>query len=214
MFTGLIESVGRVVGVRARSGGGRLDIEASWPDDDPVRPGDSISVDGVCLTASEVRVGGFAADMSDETGRRTRLGSLRPGESVNLERALALGDRIGGHLVQGHVDGTVRLLDVSGAGGWLRLRVELPARYSSEVAEKGSVAVDGVSLTVSRLGDGWFEAALIPETASRTTLGGKRSGGMVHLETDILAKYVARSLSGEGRSSALDAVFGGGGGSS
>lgn len=212
MFTGLIESIGRVVAVRSRAGGALLEVGASWPDTEPVRQGDSIAVDGVCLTAAAVGADGFSADISEETRRRTRLGVLRAGDQVNLERALKIGDRLGGHLVQGHVDGAVRVLEVRGAGGWLHLRVELPAHHAPEVVEKGSVALNGVSLTVASLGDGWLEVALIPETASRTTLGRLASGDRVHLETDILGKYVARRLAGE-RAGAVEVMFGGDGGS-
>ncbi len=208
MFTGLIEEVGSVRGVRSHAGGVRLEVDVQWRDGDPPSPGDSVAVNGACLPVLEPGPAGFAADLSPETTRRTLLGALAPGTQVNLERALRLGDRLGGHVVQGHVDGIVRVLAVRRRGAFAWIRVELPAERSPEVAEKGSVALDGVSLTVARLGSGWFEVAVIPETLRATTLGGWREGERVHLETDILAKYVARRL--EGRTTALEEVFGGG----
>jgi len=211
MFTGLIEAVGRVASLRRSGGGARLTIEVRWPDDDAPRPGDSIAVDGACLTAVEPTAGGFAADLSSETLRRTLLGELHAGEPVNCERALRLGDRLGGHLVQGHVDGVTRVLAIRNEGGFSRWRLALPAELSREVALKGSVAIHGVSLTVAALGDDWFEVALIPATLQATTLEQQRVGGRLHLETDVLAKYVARRLDG-GAPSAIERMFGSGAG--
>lgn len=208
MFTGLIEEVGSVRSVRTHAGGARLEIEVCWRDGEIPSPGDSVAVNGACLTVLDPGEDGFAADLSPETTRRTLLGAAAPGTPVNLERALRLGDRLGGHLVQGHVDGIVRVLAVQRQGGFTRIRVELPPERSAELAEKGSVALDGVSLTVARLGAGWFEVAVIPETLRATTLGRWRGGERAHLETDILAKYVARRL--ERRTTALEEVFGGG----
>jgi riboflavin synthase len=210
MFTGLVEVVGEVARV-ARSGpGARLTVKVAWPDRLSLAPGDSVAVDGACLTAREVTEDGFSADLSPETLDRTLLGSLRVSENVNLERALRLGDRLGGHLVQGHVDGVVRLLSIRDQGAFSRWRLSLPTSCAREVASKGSIAVHGVSLTVAELGADWFEVALIPETLRATTLGGLSSGAQLHIETDVLAKYVARRL-GEGPGSALDEVFGSGG---
>ena len=208
MFTGLIEEVGSVRGVRSHAGGARVEVEVRWRDGEIPSPGDSVAVNGACLTVLEPAGDGFAADLSPETLRRTLLGGMAPGTPVNLERALRLGDRLGGHIVQGHVDGIVRVLAVQRRGEFTRIRVELPAERSAEVAEKGSVALDGVSLTVARLGTGWFEVAVIPETLRATTLGRWKGGERAHLETDILAKYVARRL--DGRTTALEEVFGGG----
>jgi riboflavin synthase len=216
VFTGLIETLGRVRRLARTGGGARLEIEAAWPDGEPPQPGDSIAVNGVCLTAVDPTAGAFAADLSPETLVRTLLGELRPATRVNLERALRLGDRLGGHVVQGHVDAPVRLLAIRPEGGFQRWRVELPRGHAREVAGKGSVALDGVSLTVAAVGDGWFEVALIPATLAVTTLGGLTAGARLHLETDVLAKYVARRLGSgpdepaTGRS-AIEALFGGGG---
>jgi len=210
MFTGLVENIGTVRGVGRRSTGSRLEVAATWTDGEVPRHGESIAVDGACLTALEPSADGFAADLSSETVDRTLLGGLRPGAHVNLERALRLGDRLGGHLVQGHVDAVVRVLAIRAEAGSARWRFELPTALTSQVAEKGSVAVHGVSLTVASLGPGWFEVALIPETLRATTLGELHVGARVHLETDVLAKYVARRL-GDDPSGAFERMFGGGG---
>ena len=209
MFTGLIEAIGEVGRVRRIGAGARLEVSVRWPDGDPPRLGDSVAVDGACLTAVEPTAGGFAAELSPETLRRTLLGELRGGEELNLERALRLGDRVGGHLVQGHVDGLTRIVSMHDEGGFSRWRLTLPAELSREVAPKGSVAVHGVSLTVAAVGEDWFEVALIPATLQATTLRRLRVGARLHLETDVLAKYVARRLAGEQRS-ALEEMFGAG----
>lgn len=214
MFTGLIETIGKVGRIVPSGGGARLVVEVDWPDDSPPRRGDSVAVNGVCLTALEPSVHSFAADLSPETLDRTLLDELRPGHAVNLERALKLGDRLGGHLVQGHVDAHVRLVSILAESGFQRWRLSLPAAHGREIAAKGSVTLDGVSLTVANLGVDFFEVALIPETLETTTLGGKAVDGRLHLETDVLAKYVARCLDGSGESppspSAIEEMFGGG----
>lgn len=209
MFTGLIEAIGQVGRVRRIGAGARLEVVVRWPDGDTPRLGDSVAVDGACLTAVEPTGGGFAAELSSETLRRTLLGELHGGEELNLERALKLGSRVGGHLVQGHVDGLTRIMSIHDEGGFSRWRLALPAELSREVASKGSVAVHGVSLTVAAVGEDWFEVALIPATLAATTLRGLRVGARLHLETDVLAKYVARRLAGAQRS-ALEEMFGAG----
>ena len=209
MFTGLIETVGTVDALRRSGAGARLSISAQWPDHEIPEKGDSIAVNGACLTAVEPSAAGFKADLSPETLERTLLGGFGSGLTVNLERALKLGDRLGGHIVQGHVDTTVQLLSVRPEGGFQTWRLLLPADHKQEVALKGSVALDGVSLTVAGLGADWFEVALIPATLETTTLGSLRSGAKLHLETDVLAKYVAQRLGGRGPS-ALEEMFGGG----
>ncbi|BBZ14103.1 riboflavin synthase subunit alpha [Mycobacterium branderi] len=155
--------------------------------------GDSIAVNGVCLTVVEVLPGGqFTADVMGETLDRSSLGRLRVGSPVNLERAAALGSRLGGHIVQGHVDGTGQILARTPAEHWEVVRISLPAALARYVVEKGSITVDGISLTVSGLGEDWFEVSLIPTTRELTTLGSAPVGTPVNLEVDVVAKYVER----------------------
>lgn len=182
-------------GVRPSGGGVRLDVEGALSGE-PLSIGESVAVDGVCLTVAELSARGFSADVSPETVSRTTIGRMRTGMRVNLERALRLADRLGGHLVLGHVDATVSVVAVRPMQAFRSLRFALPERLEREVAEKGSVAVDGVSLTVSATGPGWFEVAVIPATLAATTLGSKRVGDPVNLETDVIAKYVRRVLDG------------------
>jgi riboflavin synthase len=193
MFTGIVEATGTVAALAAAGGGARLEVAAPWPAT-ALRLGESVAVNGCCLTVAEVTAAGFAADLHPETLRRTALGGLAAGARVNLERPLPLGGRLGGHLVQGHVDGVARLLDRRPVGGGEELRVELPADLQRYLVEKGSVTVDGVSLTVAGLGPGWFAVALVPHTLQVTTLGERRPGDRVQLEVDVVAKYVERLL--------------------
>ena len=189
MFTGLVATGGRVAALR----GGRLTIELDAPLD--LASGDSIAVNGVCLTASEVRDRGFDADVMGETLRRTTLGELEAGDRVNLEPALRASDRLGGHIVQGHVDGT-GVVESVGSEGFARVvRVEAGPELLRYVVEKGSIAVDGVSLTVAEVDDESFSAGLIPETLERTTFGAVAVGRRVNLEVDVLAKYVEKLVS-------------------
>jgi riboflavin synthase len=209
MFTGLIEVVGTVERVARTGAAARLRVSVLWPDGEAPKAGDSIAVDGACLTAIEPASDGFSADLSSETLQRTLFHTARPGQPVNLERALRLGDRLGGHIVQGHVDGVVRVLTIRPEGEFQRWRVTLPIDLTNQVAAKGSVALNGVSLTVAGLGRDWFEVALIPTTLEATSLGRLRTGAELHLETDVLAKYVARRF-GQSTPSAIDEMFGGG----
>ncbi len=174
-----------------RGVGARLLVVGSLPGP-PVEVGESVAVAGACLTVEEGASGRLAFFCSQETLQRTTLGQLPLGSRVNLERALRLGDRLGGHWVAGHVDARVRVLRRRPEGEGLVLRLELPEDLAPEVAEKGSVAVDGVSLTVTAVGAGWFEVSLVPFTLQATTLGFLRVRSLVNLETDILAKYVRR----------------------
>jgi len=192
VFSGLVQTVGILKELKALPGGARVRVTCSFADD-PLTVGESIAVSGVCLTVAAMRPAEFTADLSSETLRRTTLGKLRPGSRVNLERSLHPSDRIGGHFVLGHVDATVGVVAVEPSSGFRTVRASLPPSLESEVAEKGSVALDGVSLTVSRLGHGWFEVVVIPTTLARTTLGERRAGDLLNLETDVLAKYVRRT---------------------
>lgn len=193
VFSGLVETLGKVRSRQAAGGGWRVQVACVFSGD-PLTPGESVAVNGACLTVAGIDAHGFVADLSPETVARTTLGKLRVGEAVNLERALRLTDRLGGHLVLGHVDATAAVLAVRPGAEFGVLRVALPERLAPEVAEKGSVAVDGVSLTVAAVGGRWFEVALVPVTLQRTTLSARRVGDLVNLETDVLAKYVRRAL--------------------
>ena len=202
IFTGLIMEVGRVRRIDRRGDGAYLVIEAERVLEG-TRIGDSISIDGVDLTVIEMGSDFFSADASLETLGRSTLGDKRVGGKVNLERALAVGERLGGHMVQGHVDGTAELLSVKPEGNAYRMRFRFPAELGRYIAMKGSITVDGISLTVAGLGADWFEVAIIPHTWRETTLGALKSGGRVNIEVDVLAKYVERLLGhGEERTGA------------
>ena len=200
MFTGIVEELGEVAGIEHRGDAARLTIRGAITD---TSPGESISVNGVCLTVTDIADGTFTADVMGETLDRSGLGALTPGARVNLERSVRLADRLGGHLVQGHVDATGTVLSRTPSANWDQVRIGIPAKISRYVVEKGSIAVDGISLTVSALDDRapgtWFEVCLIPETLNRTTLGASQPGDTVNLEVDVLAKYVEKLLSGEGQ---------------
>jgi riboflavin synthase len=193
MFTGIVEATGVVRDVRTGRESVRLRIEAGCDIRD-TRVGDSIAVSGVCLTVTEIAGATFEADLTPETLTRTTLGELRPGDSVNLERPVAVGDRLGGHVVQGHVDAVGRVVrrDPHGDAWWLE--VAFPQSMARYIVEKGSVAVDGVSLTVAQCVGTRFTACLIPHTVEVTTLGRVAAGAGVNLEVDILAKYIERLL--------------------
>jgi riboflavin synthase len=204
MFTGIVAELGEVAGIERRGDAARLTIRGSTND---VSAGESIAVNGVCLTVTGILDGTFTADVMGETLDRSSLGALTPGAPVNLERSVRLADRLGGHLVQGHVDATGVIVSRSPAEHWDQVRISLPEDISRYVVHKGSIAVDGISLTVSALGppaanpggdDTWFEVCLIPETLKRTTMGARQPGDIVNLEVDVIAKYTERLLrSGE-----------------
>ena len=193
MFTGIIEGTGTVAALAAAAdgSGARLEVEAPWLAG-RLAVGESVAVNGCCVTVAQATAAGFAADLVAETLRRTALGGLAAGAVVNLERPMALGGRLGGHLVQGHVDGVAKVLDRTPVGDGQEIRVELPPELERYVVEKGSVAVDGVSLTVAGVGPGWFAVALVPHTLEVTTLGRRRPGDPVQLVVDVVAKYVER----------------------
>jgi riboflavin synthase len=194
MFTGIIEELGRVRAVHPQDGGARLEIDATTVVAD-ARVGDSIAVNGCCLTVVALGDGWWAADAVIETLERTALGDLEAGDPVNLERPLRLSDRLGGHLVQGHVDAVARVASHTPlADGSPRFTFSAPPEVLRYVVEKGSVAVDGISLTVTAVGDEQFEVAVIPHTLDVTTLGHKDGGAPVNVEVDLLAKYVERLL--------------------
>lgn len=194
MFTGIVEELGSVVAVEDRGLDARVRVRGPLVTSD-AHLGDSIAVDGVCLTVAELPGDGtFAADVMPESLRRTALGALRAGVPVNLERALAVGGRYGGHVVQGHVDGVGTILRRTPGERWDEVEIGLPASLARYVAEKGSIAVSGVSLTVTHVSDDAFGVSLIPTTLAHTTLGGLVVGDAVNLEVDVLAKYAERLL--------------------
>ncbi|MGV9212699.1 riboflavin synthase [Micromonospora sp. RB23] len=194
MFTGIVEELGEIVRVTATAGDSALIAVRGPLVTSDARHGDSIAVNGVCLTVVDATDGVFTADVMGETLRRSALGALRPGDPVNLERAAALGSRLGGHLVQGHVDGVGELLSREPAEQWETVRFRLPADLSRYVVEKGSITIDGVSLTVAAVDVDEFAVGLIPTTLKLTTLGAKSVGDPVNLEVDVVAKYVERLL--------------------
>jgi riboflavin synthase len=196
MFTGIVEELGEVVAIDATADSARLTVRGPLVTAD-ARHGDSIAVNGVCLTVTDdAGDGTFTADVMRESLDRTTLGSLRPGDPVNLERAVRVDGRLGGHVVQGHVDGVGRVLERTPGERWETVRFAVPAALARYVAEKGSVAVDGVSLTVAGVDDEEFTVGLIPTTLAATTLGRARPGTPVNLEVDVLAKYVERLMGG------------------
>jgi riboflavin synthase len=212
LFTGIVEDLGEVEAVEHLGDFARIHVRSAVVTQD-ARLGDSICVNGVCLTVTGLITSrsdpagsqaprepatptGFAADVMGETLRHSSLKSVSPGTKVNLERSVRLADRLGGHLVQGHTDGTATIVSRDPQQDWDVVRIGLPARLARYVVHKGSITVDGVSLTVSAIGDDWFEVSLIPETLKRTTLGVKQPGAEVNLEVDVIAKYTEKLLGG------------------
>ena len=193
MFTGLVEETGVVERLEERPGGRRLWITAKLALEG-TKPGDSLALNGCCLTATEVGGKSFAVECVPETLARTTIGGWKTGDRVNLERAMRFDQRLGGHLVQGHVDGVGEIADVKAEGEGRRVTIAIPAALRRFVAEKGSLAVDGVSLTVAGIEGGRCEVALIPHTLAVTVAGDWRAGARVHLEVDLIARYVARLL--------------------
>ncbi|GGO02838.1 riboflavin synthase subunit alpha [Microbispora rosea subsp. aerata] len=191
MFTGIVEELGEVVALETRGDSARLTVRGAVVTAD-ARHGDSIAVNGVCLTVAGVEGDSFTADVMKETLDRSSLGALRPGSRVNLERAVRADQRLGGHIVQGHVDGTGEVLSREPGEHWEVVRLSLPASLARYVVEKGSIAVDGVSLTVAGVTEDSFTVSLIPTTLELTTLGRKQPGEPVNLEVDVIAKYVEK----------------------
>jgi riboflavin synthase len=193
MFTGLIQDVGEVESIEAGSDGSRLRIATLLGAQ--ISSGDSVAVSGVCLTAASADPAGFEAEAMNQTLAVTALGGLGAGSRVNLELAMKASDRLGGHIVQGHVDGVGEVASVEDDGFAKRLRVTLPPELLRDVIDKGSIALDGVSLTVAALGDDWAEVSLITETLERTTLGKAEPGRKINVECDVVAKYVEKLVS-------------------
>jgi riboflavin synthase len=198
MFTGIVEEIGTVTRTESSGDGVRLTVTAPRAVSDAAH-GDSISVSGVCLTVVDQGEDWFTADVMRQTLDVTAIGGVTAGTPVNIERATAAGGRLGGHIVQGHVDGTGRVIEVRPGTEWRVIRISLPAELAPLVVDKGSIALDGVSLTVSAASapsaeEAWFEVSLIPETLAATTLGERVPGDLVNLETDILARHVQRLL--------------------
>ncbi|MCF3142493.1 riboflavin synthase [Streptomyces platensis] len=202
MFTGIVEELGAVVAVENLGDASRFRLRGPVVTED-AKHGDSIAVNGVCLTVVDTADGEFTADVMAETLNRSSLGALAAGSRVNLERPMALGGRLGGHLVQGHVDGTGTIVERVPGEHWEIVKIALPAALSRYVVEKGSITVDGVSLTVVDAADDYFTISLIPTTLALTTLGIKKAGDPVNLEVDVLAKYVERLL-GRGTGTGAD----------
>lgn len=194
MFTGIVEELGTIARLDRGTDSARLTVRGPLVTSDATH-GASIAVNGVCLTVVEHADGEFTVDVMAETLSRSSLGSLRAGDRVNLERAMAAGGRFGGHVVQGHVDGTAQVLERVPGDRWELVRLSLPAGLARYVVEKGSITVDGVSLTVASVDDTSFTVSLIPTTLDLTTLGHKEIGDLVNLEVDVLAKYVERLMS-------------------
>ena len=197
MFTGIIEEVGQV----ARIGGGSLVVNCSKVIED-VHLGDSIAVNGVCLTVTHFDRSGFTADVMPETVRRTSLAELKKGSPVNLERALTLASRLGGHIVSGHIDGTGEIVQFADEGNAILMTVSADSSLLRYIVEKGSVALDGISLTVAQVTDSDFTVSLIPHTREVTNLGSKKTGSPINIETDVLGKYVEKMLKGSSSASA------------
>lgn len=197
MFTGIIEAVGRVAAIEPKGGDVRLTIDSAGLDLSDVALGDSIAANGVCLTVIELTESGYAVDVSGETLRLTSIGNLQPGSRVNLERAMQAGDRFGGHMVSGHVDGLGEVLSLEEDARSVRFRIRVPAELARYIAHKGSVTVDGTSLTVNRVEGCEFELNIIPHTFEMTVFGDYRPGSKVNIEVDIIARYLERLLLGD-----------------
>ena len=197
MFTGIIQAIGKIAALERRGGDARLRVQAGKLDLADVKLGDSIAVSGVCLTVIELSAKDFTVDVSGETLARTTLGGLKPGAAVNLEKALLPTTRLGGHLVSGHVDGIGKVLDRRQDARSVRFGVAVPRELGKYIAEKGSVCINGVSLTVNAVRDAEFEVNIVPHTLAETTLGELAPGHAVNIEVDLLARYLERLLQGQ-----------------
>jgi riboflavin synthase len=207
MFTGLIEGIGKVKAIRRLHNDMKLAIAPLFPMTD-CRVGDSVSVDGVCLTITEIYEGSLRMDVSRETVSTSTIGLLRQGDMVNLERAVRLTDRIGGHLVSGHVDGIGKILKKESQQNSWRIRIGIDERLSRYTVEKGSIAVDGISLTINKCEKSFFEVNIIPQTALETTLLRKKVGDLVNIETDLIGKYIEKFFLKSGSAQKKDSQSG------
>ncbi len=206
MFTGILQTVGRIARLEPRGGDVRLHVDSTGLDLTDVQLGDSIAVSGVCLTAVTLAPHGFSADVSNETLALTTLGALKPGDPVNLEKALRLADRLGGHMVSGHVDGLGKVVSITPDGRSQRWTFEVPAALARYIAAKGSICIDGTSLTVNEVSGLRFGVNLIPHTVEHTAFRARRAGDAVNIEVDVVARYIERLLSG-GEAPKLDEAF-------
>jgi riboflavin synthase len=206
MFTGIIQSVGRIARLEPNGGDVRLHVDTGDLDLSDVQLGDSIAVSGVCLTAVTLEARGFAADVSNETLSLTTLGKHTAGDPVNLEKALRLADRLGGHLVSGHVDGVGKVVSVTPDGRSQRWTFEVPASLARYIASKGSICIDGTSLTVNEVNGNRFGVNLIPHTVAHTAFHARRAGDAVNIEVDVVARYVERLIGGQ-EASRIDEAF-------
>lgn len=197
MFTGIIEAIGTVAAMEPKGGDMRLRISSGALDLEDVRLGDSIAVNGVCLTVTALPGNGFWADVSGETLRRTGYAQLKVGDRVNLEKALTPSTRLGGHLVSGHVDGVGEVIERSSDGRSIHFRIKVPDELARYIAEKGSITVDGISLTVNGVDGAVFELNIVPHTLEQTTMAAFKSGTHVNLEVDIIARYLERLVMGD-----------------
>lgn len=205
MFTGIVEAVGEIKGLKGTGNG--ISLQIYIPDIfDDIKIGDSIAVNGACLTAKTINNEGFVSDVSAETLSKTALGRLRTGDKVNMERALRLSDRLGGHIVSGHIDGTAWLQAKVKEGESVKLSFTLEKELLRYVITKGSIAIDGISLTVNEVADNYFSVNIIPHTAQNTTILDKKAGDEVNIEIDVIGKYVERLL-GKGKGSNIDLGF-------
>ncbi len=204
MFTGIIKAKGTITSMQRRSGDVRMTVSSGDMPWDDYEIGESIAVNGVCLTAVALHADGFDTDVSNETLSVTALASIGEGSSVNLEPAMAVGERLGGHIVSGHVDCVGKVLSVDEDARSMRLKLELPRDYARYVAKKGSVCIDGVSLTINEVSGNSFEVNIIPHTAEVTTIGDYAPGSVVNIEVDLLARYLERLLSADGDGISLE----------
>lgn len=197
MFTGIIAAVGKVESVQPNGGDLRLKVDAGKLDLNDVKLGDSIAINGVCLTVVAINGTQLSFDVSRESLDRTSLGQVTSGTRVNLEKAMAVGDRLGGHIVSGHVDGLGKVVRMKPSARSVEFRFEVPSSLERYIAEKGSICIDGTSLTVNRIGPGWFEVNIIPHTMQETIISEYKTGTVVNLEVDLIARYLERLLPGQ-----------------